>query len=76
MTIERRAERPGVNVYLDRGECELLMRLARDDEKVHDSKTDAALLTGPTAPSYFSLSLALGKKIRAMFAEEGSVQAI
>ena len=65
MTIEKRAEHAGVDVHFDPDECELFMNLASDAEKV--SWGDE-----PTAPcadaarSYFSLSVALGKRIRAL----------
>jgi hypothetical protein len=63
MTIDKRAEQAGVDVHLDPAECELFSRLAADAEKASGSET---LTYADGDSTYFSLSLALGKKIRAL----------
>jgi hypothetical protein len=65
MTIEQRGDEEGVRVYLDSNECELFNQLARDAETVGAGAETLATGVGGAA-SYFSVSLALGMKIRSL----------
>jgi hypothetical protein len=71
MTIEKRAEAAGIDVHLDPEECELFMRLASDAEKVNAGGLEPGVYKNAD-PSYFALSLALGRQIRALAAQESA----
>jgi hypothetical protein len=66
MTIESRMEHAGIDVHFEPDECELFARLAADAEKLGQGGIDTPAPFGDIAPSYFSLSLALGQRIRAI----------
>jgi len=72
MTIEKRTEHTGVDVHFDPDECELFMKLASDAEKVSGGH-EAPALCPAEAQSYFSLSVALGKRIRTLEAAEATI---
>jgi hypothetical protein len=63
MTIEKYSGADGVSIHLDPGECELFSQLARDAETAA-AGIETATRARDAAPSYFSLSLALGQTIR------------
>jgi hypothetical protein len=70
MTIEKGPEHAGVDIHLDPNECELLVNLASDAEKVSWGDEPTAPRAGAAQrQSYFSLSVALGKRIRALQGE-------
>jgi hypothetical protein len=64
MTIEKYSGVDGMSVHLDPEECELFRQLARDAETA-GAGVETAAPHRDAAPSYFSLSLALGQTIRA-----------
>jgi len=72
MTIEKRAQHVGVDVHFDPDECELFMKLALDAEKANGG-ADAPVMYTVAAQSYFSLSLTLGKKFRALAQAESTL---
>jgi hypothetical protein len=57
MLIQKRVERSGVDVHLEPDECEQFVKLSIDAEK-------ADIESSPT--TYFTLSVALGQRIRAL----------
>jgi hypothetical protein len=69
MTIHKRAGQAGATVYFDPDECDVFMKLASDAEKASGSG-EAPLIYTTTAQSYFSLSFALGRKMRALAKNE------
>ncbi len=65
MTIEKHPNQTGIDVHLEPAECELFLRLALDAEKASDGGEASRRYAEPEL-SYFSISLALGQKIRAL----------
>ena len=68
MTIEKCAEQFGSDVHFEPHECELFMKLAADAEKA--SGADEAPVRTCELPSYFSLSVALGRRMKAILKSE------
>ena len=66
MTIEERGEHAGVDIHLDPEECELFMKLASDAEQADAGTLARSGSEGQPRATYFSVSVALGKKIRAL----------
>jgi hypothetical protein len=66
MVIASHLERPGVDIHLEPEECELFVRLASDAEKVRQGDSDSVSPVADSTSSYFALSVALGRMIRAL----------
>lgn len=66
MTILKHVERPGVDVHLDPDECDLFVRLSIDVEKALEETRQGAAANDPDGSNYFTLSVALGRRIRAL----------
>jgi len=68
MLIQKHTEHSGVDIHLDPDECDLFVRLSIDAETAalegnhHAATTD----DGDGPASYFTLSVALGRRIRAL----------
>ena len=67
MTVKSDLLDRGADIHLDALECELLMQLACNAEKANGS--DRTVYSGG-APTYMSVSLALGRRLLAL-AHEG-----
>lgn len=63
MKIETRGKYPGIKVHLDPDECVVFLALASDHKK---EGSEYQATSGAQIPSYFSLSVKLGKKIAAL----------
>lgn len=65
MKIERRGKYPGVKVHLDPEECEAFIKFADDKLTADHPISDAP----PAKPTYFSVSLKIGKKMKKIMAD-------
>ena len=72
MTIEERADRSGVDVHLDAEECELFITLALDAERASGGTLARSGWNAHTPANYFSVSLALGTRIRELMQDRPS----
>jgi hypothetical protein len=65
MTILRNDRRRGIDVHFEPDECQLFMQLAADAEK---AAVAAGTASAPVdrAPTYFTVSLAIGRQIRSL----------
>jgi hypothetical protein len=63
MKIEKRGKYPGVKVHLEPEECEAFLGLAKDVEL-------GMGLLQPTTPSYFTVALKIGKKMKKIAADD------
>jgi len=71
MTVKSDLLDRGANIHLDARECELLMQLACNAEKANGSGSESrAVYSDGGAPTYMSVSLALGRRLLAL-AHEG-----
>jgi len=68
MTVKSDLLDRGADIHLDALECELLMQLACNAEKANDAGSESVYSDG--APTYMSVSLALGRRLLAL-AHEG-----
>jgi hypothetical protein len=72
VTIGQRRGRSGVDVHLEPEECALFVQLVADAQRVDESELGSGGVYSHAAPSYLSLSLSLGKKIRELIEREPS----
>ena len=70
MKIETRGKYPGIKVHLEPDECEVFLALAADHKKAGSEYQASGV---GMIPSYFSLSVKLGKKIAALKQENPTV---
>jgi hypothetical protein len=63
MTLKSEMLLHGADVHLDASECELLIQLARNAEKVNGAGMDERTVYTEAQPSYLSVSLALGRRL-------------
>lgn len=66
MTIKSAVLIEGADVHLDASECELLMQLACNAEKVNASGSNEQTVYKDAHQTYFSVSLALGRRLLAL----------
>ena len=66
MTIKLLGLPDGAVVHLNRTECELLMQLACNAEKVNGAASDTRAIYSDESPTYLSVSLALGRRLLAL----------
>jgi hypothetical protein len=70
MTVKSDLLDRGADIHLNALECELLMQLACNAEKANGSGTEQRTVYSDGAPTYMSVSLALGRRLLAL-AHEG-----
>src|SRR5262249_20180697 len=66
MTLKSDVLLHGADVHLDPSECELLIQLACNAEKVNCTSTESRAVYTEAQPSYLSVSLALGRRLLAL----------
>jgi hypothetical protein len=66
MTVKSNVLAHGADVHLDASECELLIQLACNAEKVNGVGVDQRAVYTDAQKSYLSVSLALGRRLLAL----------